>query len=383
MATLDQLGPQQRAILELVLARGQSYEDLSGVLSLPTARVRELARDALGELAPTTAERVDPQWRGQLADYILGQQTGPEARATQGHLKSSEPARMWSLSLLDSLHGLFANGTRPEIPEAGESPRRAERGSGSARQSLRAAAGRMTGRSTSAAGAGSAAATTEPADAPEGAGGSGGDRPETAPSAPAGGGSALSPEAKRVVLRRRLIAGAAALLLALVVGGAIFAATRGEDEPAAGAGSASGGAPAPPGQAAAAAPRVLGQVLLRPASGEQGVGRATLADQAGKRVLVVQAQDLGRVAEDEVLEVWLYNSDRDARSLGAQQVQRGRFQGLGDLPADAARYRFIDVSREKADRNPRHSGDSVLRGDLNDVEGAPAQPGSSAPPAAP
>lgn len=359
MATLDQLGPEQRAILELVLARGQSYEDLSGVLSLPTARVRELARDALGELAPTTAERVDPQWRGQLADYILGQQTGPEARATQGHLKSSEPARMWSLSLLDSLHGLFANGTRPEVPEAGESSRRAERGAGSAGRGLRAATGRMSGRSAS------------------GAGGA----PDTA--AAAAPGSALSPEARQVVLRRRLIVGAAALLLALVVGGAIFAATRGDDEPAAGAGSAGGGAPTPPGQAAAAAPRVLGQVLLRPASGQQGVGRATLAEQGGRRVLVVQAQDLGRVARDEVLEVWLYNSDDDARSLGAQQVRRGRFQGLGDLPADAARYRFIDVSREQADRNPRHSGDSVLRGDLNDVEGAPAQPGTSAPPSTP
>jgi hypothetical protein len=348
MATLDQLGPEQRAIIELLLTRGQSYEDLSGVLSLPTARVRELAREALSELAPSTAERVDPQWRGQLADYILGQQTGPEALATRGHLKSSEPARMWSLSLLDSLHGLFANGARPEIPGAGESSRRPERGAGSAREGFRAAAGRVRGRSASGA-----------------------------------GDSALSPEARQVVLRRRLIVGAAGLLLALAVGGAIFAATREDDEPAARAGSAAGGAPTPPGQPAAAAPRVLGQVLLRPTSGEQGVGRATLAEQAGRRLLVVQAQDLGRVARDEVLEVWLYNSDDDARSLGAQKVERGRFQGLGDLPADAARYRSIDVSREQTDRNPRHSGDSVLRGNLNDVEGAPAQPGTSTPPSSP
>ena len=33
----------------------------------------------------------------------------------------------------------------------------------------------------------------------------------------------------------------------------------------------------------------------------------------------------------------------------------------GPLPKGFQRYRFIDVSREPADGNPNHSGDSVLR----------------------
>src|SRR4051812_13169375 len=91
MATFDQLSEEQRAILELLLRRGQSYKDLSGKLDLPEGRVRELARDALVELAPVTAKGVESDWRSQLSDYVLGQQSGPESTATRGHLRRSEP----------------------------------------------------------------------------------------------------------------------------------------------------------------------------------------------------------------------------------------------------------------------------------------------------
>ncbi len=99
------------------MGRGQSYAELSTMLGMPPARVRELAREALGDLAPATATRVDPEWRGQVADYLLGQQTGPEATATRGHLKRSEPARAWAFSLLDSLSHLYPNGELPAIPD--------------------------------------------------------------------------------------------------------------------------------------------------------------------------------------------------------------------------------------------------------------------------
>src|SRR3954452_1417265 len=118
MATFDQLPAEQRAILELVAGRGQSYEELSGMLGMPASRVRELAREALGDLAPATAARVDADWRDQIADYVLGQQSGPESTATRGHFKRSEPARAWAYSLLDSLGHLFPNGSMPQIPEA-------------------------------------------------------------------------------------------------------------------------------------------------------------------------------------------------------------------------------------------------------------------------
>src|SRR3954449_12517998 len=103
MATFDKLSAEQRAIIELVLQRGKSYAELSDLLAMPETRVRELARDALVSLSPISARGVEEDWRGQLADYVLGQQTGPESTATRGHLRRSEAARTWARSLLDSL----------------------------------------------------------------------------------------------------------------------------------------------------------------------------------------------------------------------------------------------------------------------------------------
>jgi hypothetical protein len=55
---------------------------------------------------------------------VLGQQSGPEATATKGHLRRSEAARSWARSLLDSLEQFYENGSVPAIPE-GERGRRA------------------------------------------------------------------------------------------------------------------------------------------------------------------------------------------------------------------------------------------------------------------
>jgi len=123
MATFDQLSPEQRAIVELVLRQGKTYNELSDMLNLPEGRVRELARDALVELAPVSVRGVEEDWRGQLADYVLGQQAGPEVTATRGHLRRSEAARSWTRSLLDSLEQLYPDGDLPAVPE-GERSRR-------------------------------------------------------------------------------------------------------------------------------------------------------------------------------------------------------------------------------------------------------------------
>jgi hypothetical protein len=125
MATFDQLTDEQRAIVELVLRQGKSYGELSDMLGLPETRVRELARDALVDLAPITARGVEQDWRGQLADYVLGQQAGPEATATRGHLRRSEAARSWTRSLLDALEQLYPNGDIPAIPDSERGARRA------------------------------------------------------------------------------------------------------------------------------------------------------------------------------------------------------------------------------------------------------------------
>jgi hypothetical protein len=169
VATFDQLSDEQRAIVELVLQQGKSYDELSDMLGIPEARVRERAREALVQLAPVSVRGVEEDWRGQLADYVLGQQAGPEVTATRGHLRRSEAARSWTRSLLDSLEQLYPNGDLPAIPDG-------ERGS------RRAAA----------------------ASAPSAAGG---DAPQRGP---------LGPSALAGVQRRRVLAAAAAAVVVLV-----------------------------------------------------------------------------------------------------------------------------------------------------------------------
>jgi hypothetical protein len=125
MATFDQLTDEQRAIVELVLQQGKSYDELADMLGIPEERVRERAREALAQLAPVSVRGVEEDWRGQLADYVLGQQVGPEVTATRGHLRRSEAARSWTRSLLDSLEQLYPNGDLPAVPDAERGSRRA------------------------------------------------------------------------------------------------------------------------------------------------------------------------------------------------------------------------------------------------------------------
>ena len=143
MATFDQLSDEQRAIVELVLQQSKSYDELADMLGMPERRVRELARDALVDLAPISARGVEEDWRGQLADYVLGQQAGPEVTATRGHLRRSESARVWTRSLLDSLEQLYPNGDLPAIPEGERGRERAAATAGDAvqRRRILAAAG--------------------------------------------------------------------------------------------------------------------------------------------------------------------------------------------------------------------------------------------------
>jgi hypothetical protein len=299
VATFDQLSAEQRAIVELVLQQQKSYDELSGMLGMPEDRVRELARSALVELAPVSARGVDEEWRGQLADYVLGQQSGAQATATKGHLRRSEAARTWTRSLLDSLEQLYVNGSMPPVPEG-------ERGRRSA-----------------------AAARTAAAEA--------------------GLAQPLPPAVKR---RRLIAAGAATLaaLLLIVLVWPVGLLTGGDDnsQPSADEGSS------------AAQNGSSGQAQT---AGGAPAGIAIVVEQKGKRQLLVQAANLKPSEEREAYEVWLYNSRGDARSLGGQVTdQQGTYQAVGDLPADFADYRYIDVSREPLDQNRQHSGDSALRG---------------------
>jgi hypothetical protein len=317
MATFEQLSPEQRAIVELVLRQGKTYAELSDMLNLPEGRVRELARDALVELAPVTARGVEEDWRGQLADYVLGQQSGPEATATKGHLRRSEAARSWARSLLDSLEQLYENGSVPVIPE-GERGRRA-----------------------------APAAPREPRERSGGAG------------------AGLPPLADR----RWLLGGLGALLLILfiVLVWPVGVVTGGDDNKS----TAASSAPAPTNTT----------TTQQPASNGQPAGIAIVVERNGKKQLLVQAARLTPSGQSQGYYVWLYNSPSDAKSLGGQVTDKnGNYQAIGPLPADYKNYKFIDISRQQVTGSAavKHSGQSVLRGKMPVLKQSNAQSGKTA-----
>ena len=71
MAPLDSLPADQRAVVQLVLQRRRSYDDIAELLSIDRAAVRERALAAFDALGPQT--RVPPERRALITDYLLGQ----------------------------------------------------------------------------------------------------------------------------------------------------------------------------------------------------------------------------------------------------------------------------------------------------------------------
>lgn len=327
------------------MGRGQTYDELSGMLGMPTARVRELAREALGDLAPATAARVDSDWRGQIADYVLGQQTGPESTATKGHLKRSEPARAWAYSLLDSLGHLYPDGTLPEIPE----------GDGSAPTPAPAAPTPDT--------RDPAPEPAPPVHSPQSTA-----RNLQSPSRnrpPRSGG--LSPAAEAVVRRRRIIGAAAGLAVIVVVillitgvfggGGGGGSNTTASNTPTTTGTSTTG-----------AATKLVSQGVLKPENGGKGTGVAVVLQQGAQHQLVVQAARLTPTDKKTAYEVWLYNSSSDATPLGAQFTdQQGNLQGRGNVPNDYAKFKYVVLSRERVGTNPTTPATILLRAQLKAI----------------
>jgi len=81
----------------------------------------------------------------------------------------------------------------------------------------------------------------------------------------------------------------------------------------------------------------------------------------GERTLTVSLDDVG--ANDGFREVWLITADASAMvSLGELDGQKGTFVVPADV--DLRDYVLVDVSQEPLDGNPAHSGDSIVRGQL-------------------
>lgn len=118
MARLQELHPDQQAVLRLILGRRMSYGALASVLDLPADRVRERALDAVDGLAPDDVEGLELDDRDRIADYLLGQQDEPEQAATERLIAQSAPAREWLGRLTPELSTLTADALPLPDPQA-------------------------------------------------------------------------------------------------------------------------------------------------------------------------------------------------------------------------------------------------------------------------
>src|SRR5436190_18527090 len=112
MAELAALPPDQRAALQLLLTQGKTYDQLAQLLSIEPGAVRQRAHAALEALGPADG----PDRRDEIADYLLGQQSGAEREATRAHLVESAAARTWAQDVARALRELAPDGV-PEIPD--------------------------------------------------------------------------------------------------------------------------------------------------------------------------------------------------------------------------------------------------------------------------
>ena len=105
-------------------------------------------------------------------------------------------------------------------------------------------------------------------------------------------------------------------------------------------------------------PVAAGAVKLEPIAEGRGSASARIVeDRRGPR-LRLTVRHLPRPSSGGYVG-WLYDSVSEARALTGSR--RGSFTVTVPLPPAASRYRFLVLSREPADRNRNHSGESLLR----------------------
>jgi hypothetical protein len=193
--------------------------------------------------------------------------------------------------------------------------------------------------------------------------------------------------------RRRLLAfaaGAVAVVAVVLIAFAVFGDSSGSSSSSTGGGSSAS-------ETAGAESGKLTQAELRPASGENGEGRAIFG-RLGKKEIVLQvaAQGLTPNSKGESYTVWLYRSPKVVLRIGSVKVgQSGRLGVQLPIPAEllayvaAGAFKQIYVSRtedaayeaavaraKKQKSLPPYSGETVLTGEITGPIVKSASPGS-------
>lgn len=305
MPRIDDLPADRRAVLQLLLKQGKSYDELADLLRIDPATVRARALDALDRLGPAGATGLEPARQEEICDYLLGQQAASERAATRRFLEGSGPGRAWARVVAGELRPL-AGEALPDVP--------AER-----------------------------AEVDEAFDALDA-------RRE-----------ARRRQARSSRLGGVLLLGAAGLVVALVIV-FVLGGSDGNDNGAATttARSATG--------TTAGAPQVLGQVNLNPPKGSQSkaIAAVTLLRQNGETDILFQGQDIPPNRRGDVYALWVTGPAGSARLGFTPRVGKsGKLRFPGALPpnVDLARYDTLLLTRETT-ANPDKPGPVVIGGAL-------------------
>jgi Sigma-70, region 4 len=324
MSRLDELPPDQRATLSLLLRQRKSYAEVAVLLGIEQTAVHDRAHAALAVLAPSQARELAPAQRAEIADYILGQQPGiAERLKTRTYLGSAEPARAWAQALVDELAAIDP-AELPDIPPA------------TATATAKAAT------------AGAVAATPRI-----------GESIAELSAAPRGDSDAFgSSTASSQPASSRL---GGALLLGAIVVAAVVAAillTNGGGSPSKSAAKSSTS-----GTSKTTGPTVSASLPIKSSDPKsRSIGVVEILTEKGKRGFFIAAEHLP-ASSHFFYAVWLYNSHTSAEPVSkAPPVGSDhKLAGGALLPSNAASYREILLTRE-TNAHPTHPGHVVLRG---------------------
>jgi hypothetical protein len=340
MASTDSLAPDQRAVLDLVLRRGRSYDDIARLLAIDRAAVRARALAAFDAIGPETG--ISPESRALITDYLLAQLPARVAEQTRERLAQLPYERAWARVVAAELEPIAAQ-PLPEIPDG---PR--------ARQ---AAAAEPQAASAQPA---SPASAPGQARAPRR-----GPRLSDRPSSRRGGAIMLGVGALVVVA-------VVVVLAALLSGG-----SSPQTPPTAAASSTSAPAsPTTPSSSSATSsasstttPQVIAQTNLNPPAGggsAKGVGLIVKAGSA--YAIILEAQGVAPNSHNAYA-AWLYNSPSDSLRLGFVNPavgKSGRLYVGSALPANAGHYKELLLTLETQSA-PKTPGTIVLEGPLKGV----------------
>jgi hypothetical protein len=319
MPRIDDLPPDQRAVLSLLLKQGKSYDELAGLLRLEPAAVRGRAHDALLSLGPREGTALTEERYEEIADYLLGQQSASQRAATRAHLEGSAAARAWARVVAADLRGL-AGDALPEIPAEGTEMDEAF----DALQARTAA------------------------------------REEVARSSRLGG---------------ALLLGGLGILVAVVLVLVLSGGSSKSPNNSAVVAPPSSSATSTPSTPASTAPtstsptsttpQVVGQVNLTPPHGGKALGIANVLTLQGQLAVAIQAQALAPTTASQFYAVWLYNSPTDSQRLGFAPpvTSNGRLQATSTLTTAESRFHQLIITRESA-RSPTTPGNIVLAGPI-------------------